>query len=94
MFKVRRSYNNSVYNILTGYGYYDPPSELVVPRGYFYNPYVPGMVTPLAPFLRNNMIEYDDGVKASIPQMASDLTEFMNFLKYGHIPDQKLTSYR
>ena len=84
-----REYKNTVYNILTGYGYYQPPSEIKVPRGCYYNPYTRGMVTTLPPFLKDNMLEYEDGVKASTPQMAFDLAEFLSFLDYGRIPDRK-----
>lgn len=81
---------NTWYNLLTGYGHYDPPSELTIPSGCYFNPYVRGMVTPLPPLLKANMVEYEDGVKASVPQMAYDLTEFLTFLKYGTLPDRKL----
>lgn len=85
-----REYKNTTYNILTGYKHYDPPGEIKVPEGCHFNPYVRGMVTTFPPFLKDQMIEYDDGVKASIPQMAFDLTEFLSFLKYGHLPDLKV----
>ena len=85
-----REYKNTLYNILTGYGHYDPPGELTVPQGCYFNPYVRGMVTPVAPFLKDGMLKFDDGVKASIPQMAYDLTEFLSFLQYGRMPDLKI----
>jgi cytochrome c1 len=88
-----REYKNTIYNILTGYNYYTPPSEVLVPKGFYYNPYVKGMVTTFPPFLKDNMLEMDDGVKASIPQMAFDLTEFLSFLKYGHTPDRKYEAF-
>ena len=75
---------------MTGYNHYKPPSELVIPPGWYYNPYTRGMVTSLRPILKDKMLEYEDGVSASTPQMAYDLAEFMSFLHYGHIPDRKL----
>jgi len=48
------------------------------------------MVTNMPPFLKDKGVEYDDGVPASIPQMAHDLTEFLAFLRYGKRPDWKV----
>lgn len=85
----QREYSNTIYNILTGYDHYQPPSEIVIPPNCYYNPYLRGMVTTQPPFLKAKMLEYEDGVAASVPQMAYDLTEFMSFLKYGRNPDRK-----
>ena len=94
-FVSAREFKNTFYNIMTGYGHYAPPGELVIPKGCYFNPYVRGMLTPFPPFLKDNMLQYEDGVKSSTPQMAYDLTEFLSFLDYGHIPDRKfdLTRY-
>ena len=85
----QREYCNTIYNIFTGYNHYNPPAEITIPPGYYFNPYVNGIMTKLPPFLKDKMIEYDDGVPASTPQMAYDLTQFLSFLKYGRIPDMK-----
>jgi len=85
-----RTFKNTTYNILTGYGYYKPPIELQIPANCYFNPYVKNMVTNMPPFLKDKGVEYDDGVPASIPQMAHDLTEFLAFLRYGKRPDWKV----
>ncbi len=36
------------------------------------------------------MIEYDDGVKASSPQMAHDVSEYLMFLAHSKVPDTKV----
>eukprot|EP00826_Nyctotherus_ovalis_P040576 TRINITY_DN4013_c0_g1_i3.p1 TRINITY_DN4013_c0_g1~~TRINITY_DN4013_c0_g1_i3.p1 ORF type:complete len:158 (-),score=27.43 TRINITY_DN4013_c0_g1_i3:340-813(-) len=85
-----REWKNTIYNILTGYGCYRPPAEITVPAKHYFNPYVKNMVTHVPPFLKNKAVEYDDGVPASVPQMAYDLTEFLVFLKHGRRPDLKV----
>jgi len=75
---------------MTGYGHYIPPEELNIPKNHYFNPYVRGMITNLKPFLSDKMLEYDDGVQASTPQMAYDLANFMAFMKYGYMPDMKV----
>ncbi len=84
-----REFKNTYYNVLTGFNYYTAPAELKVPAGCHYNPYVRGLVAPVTPFLKDNMLQYEDGVKASVPQMALDLTTFLSFFKYGTKPDKK-----
>jgi hypothetical protein len=37
------------------------------------------------------MMKFDDGTPASTPQMAHDISTFLNFLELHHIPDFKLT---
>lgn len=85
-----RERKNTIYNILTGYGCYKPPAEITVPPKHYFNPYVKNMVTHVPPFLKNKAVEYDDGVPASVPQMAYDLAEFLAFLKHGRRPDLKI----
>jgi hypothetical protein len=85
-----RAFKNTLYNILTGYGHYKPPLELEVPANCYFNPYAKNMITSVPPFLKDKGIEYADGVPASIPQMAYDLTEFLAFLRYGKRSDWKV----
>jgi len=88
-----RQFNNTVYNILTGYRYYAPPPELAICSGSYFNPYAAGMVTKCPPFLKDKMIKFPDGVPASTPQMAYDLTTFLSFLQYSNRPDFKLDTF-
>lgn len=39
------------------------------------------------------MMKYDDGTPASTPQMAHDVSTFLDFLENHNLPDIKLTIY-
>lgn len=88
-FMFSREYKNTIYNLLTGYIWYKPPAELSIPKNYYFNLYAKNMVTSVPPFLKDKAIKYDDGVPASEPQMAYDLTMFLAFLRFGKRPDLK-----
>jgi cytochrome c1 len=64
-----------VYALLTGYG--EPPAGVEVPDGGSYNKYFPGHVIAMAPPLAEDAVEFSDGTKASVKQMAHDVTMFL-----------------
>jgi ubiquinol-cytochrome c reductase cytochrome c1 subunit len=41
--------------------------------------------------LHDGMMKFDDGTPASTPQMAHDVSVFLDFLENHHWPDYKLT---
>lgn len=83
---------NHVYNVMTGYGY-KPPIGVDVPEGKFFNPYFDHMIVGMPPQLFDGMIEYEDGTKASIPQMAHDVSEYLQFVGRARGPDFKVVLY-
>ena len=83
---------NYVYNLMTGY-HYQPPFGLDVPEGKYFNPYYDHMILGMAPQLFDGMLEYDDGTKASGPQMAHDVSEYLSFVAKPQVPDIKVTLY-
>ncbi len=67
-----------VYSVLTGYE--DPPKELAAeaPEGKFYNPYFEnGHWIGMPPPLSDGAVTYDDGTKATVDQMARDVSAFL-----------------
>eukprot|EP00357_Protocruzia_adherens_P003432 CAMPEP_0115043834 /NCGR_PEP_ID=MMETSP0216-20121206/47108_1 /TAXON_ID=223996 /ORGANISM="Protocruzia adherens, Strain Boccale" /LENGTH=301 /DNA_ID=CAMNT_0002426237 /DNA_START=32 /DNA_END=934 /DNA_ORIENTATION=- len=68
-----------IYNIMTGY-HYEPPFGLDVPDGKHLNPYFDHMVVGMPRQLYDGMLEYDDGTPASTPQMAHDVSVFIDFM--------------
>lgn len=81
---------NHVYNVLTGY-HYKPPVGIDVPEGKFFNPYFDHMIVGMPPQLFDGMIEYEDGTKSSIPQMAHDVSEYLSFINRSKVPDLKVS---
>uniref|UniRef100_A0A7S3II53 Uncharacterized protein n=1 Tax=Strombidium inclinatum TaxID=197538 RepID=A0A7S3II53_9SPIT len=80
---------NYPYNLLTGY-HYNPPFGLDVPEGRYFNPYFDHMIIAMPPQLHDGMIEYDDGTPASAPQMAHDVSEYLQFVAKAKAPDQRV----
>jgi len=81
--------SNYPYNLLTGY-HYKPPFGIDVPEGRYFNPYYDHMIIAMPPQLHDGMIEYDDGVPSSAPQMAHDVSEYITYLGSSKVPDQKV----
>jgi len=83
---------NFVYNVMTGY-HYNPPFGVDVPEGKYFNPYFDHMILGMPPQLYDGMIEYEDGTKASGPQMAHDVSEYLQFVARAKVPDTKVVIY-
>jgi ubiquinol-cytochrome c reductase cytochrome c1 subunit len=67
-----------VYSVLTGYQ--DPPPQLAAeaPEGKFYNPYFEGgHWIGMPPPLTEGGVTYADGTKATVDQMAQDVSAFL-----------------
>jgi len=75
MVKARSGAENYVYSLLTGFE--EPPEGFDLPEGMHYNEYFPGHKIAMAPPLFEDGVEYSDGTKASVDQMAKDVTVFL-----------------
>ncbi len=64
-----------LYALLTGYE--DAPVGFEVSEGGAYNKYYPGHVIAMAAPLADEAVEYQDGTKATVAQMAKDVTVFL-----------------
>ena len=58
-------------------GYKDPPAGFVVPDGLNYNPYFAGRKIAMPAPLNADAVTYADGTKATVDQMANDVTMFL-----------------
>jgi len=79
--------SNHIFNILTGYQ--DPPAGLKAEPGLTYNPYFSGGFIAMPPPLYDDQIEYTDGTKATLSQMAKDVTEFLKWTAERDHDDRK-----
>jgi ubiquinol-cytochrome c reductase cytochrome c1 subunit len=75
MVKARVGGPDYVYGILTGY--VDPPADVVVREGLYYNAYFTGHEIAMPPPLFDDAVEYPDGTPATVDQMAEDVTQFL-----------------
>ena len=66
-----------LYALLTGYE--DAPPGFEVAEGGAYNKYYPGHVIAMSAPLADEAVEYQDGTKATVAQMAKDVTVFLSW---------------
>ncbi len=83
--KAREEGPQYVHALLTGYS--DPPPGMTMGGGMNYNRYFPGNQIAMTPPLREEgQVEYADGTKATVEQMAFDV---VNFLQWAAEPEME-----
>jgi ubiquinol-cytochrome c reductase cytochrome c1 subunit len=76
-----------VYAVLTGYQ--DPPKGVAMPEGMSYNPYFPNKRIAMPPPLTDDGVEFADGTKATVGQMAKDVTTFLTWAAEPEMEERK-----
>jgi ubiquinol-cytochrome c reductase cytochrome c1 subunit len=76
--KARHGGPDYVYALLTGYGKV-PPVETVIGEGRYYNPYFPGGQLSMPAPLSDGQVTYTDGTVSTVPQMARDVVQFLQW---------------
>jgi ubiquinol-cytochrome c reductase cytochrome c1 subunit len=96
--KARHDGGAYVYSLLTGYQ--PQPAELLqrfpdaqTPAGLFYNPYFPNLNLAMAPPLMDGQVSYSDGTKASVDQMAKDVSAFLIWAAEPTLEKRKQTGW-
>jgi ubiquinol-cytochrome c reductase cytochrome c1 subunit len=92
MAKARMGGPDYTYSILTGYE--DPPADVEVPEGGYYNAYFPGHVIAMPPPLSDDQVTYADGTAATVSQMASDVSQFMVWAAEPKLEERKQTGLK
>ena len=83
--KARHDGANYVYSLLTGYEP-APEGEHIAP-GQYYNPYIAGRRLAMPPPLTSEgQVTYEDGTKATVDQMTTDV---VNFLQWAAEPEME-----
>ncbi len=77
MAKARAGGPDYLYSLLTGYE--DPPSGVILTPGMNYNKVFPGHQIAMPQPLFEDMVTYDDSTSAALPQLAQDVTAFLNW---------------
>lgn len=77
MTKARVGGPDYVYAVLTGYT--PAPAGMTVPAGQYYNAAFPGHLLAMPQPIADGQVEYADGTKATVPQMARDVTQFLHW---------------
>lgn len=87
MVKAREGNEDYIYSLLTGYE--EPPAEVQVPDGGYYNRFYPGHVIAMPQPLQDDAVSYGDGTAASLDQMAKDVTQFLAWTAEPKLEERK-----
>jgi ubiquinol-cytochrome c reductase cytochrome c1 subunit len=90
--RAREGGADYIYALLTGFG--DPPADMRMGAGMNYNKYFPGHQIAMRAPLVDDQVEYADGTKATVPQMARDVTEFLTWAGAPEITERKRMGIR
>jgi ubiquinol-cytochrome c reductase cytochrome c1 subunit len=85
--KARPGGPDYLYGILTGY--HEPPAEMTVGEGMYYNAVMPGQQIAMPPPLSEGQVAYADGTTASVEQMARDVTQFLHWAAEPNLEARK-----
>ena len=77
MTKARAGGADYLFALLTGY--VDPPAGVTLMDGMHYNKYFPGHQIAMGAPLNPDQVDYADGTKATVEQMAHDVTTFLQW---------------
>ena len=90
--KARKGGADYVYSLLTGFE--TAPKGVEIGEGRHYNPYFPGGQLSMAqPLHTEGQVTYSDGTKATVDQMAHDVTAFLAWASEPESDDRKQTGF-
>lgn len=92
MVKARHGGENYVFSVLTGFA--EPPADLKMNAGMNFNPYFPGRQIAMPPPLSEGAVTYADGTKATVEQMAKDVTTFLAWAAEPKLEARKYTGIK
>ena len=81
--KSRKGGADYIYSVLMGYD--EPPANLELDDGVYYNKYMDGNKIKMAKPLMEGIITYSDGTNATEDQMAKDVTAFLTWAAEPHL---------
>ena len=81
--KARSGGADYIYSVLVGYD--DPPADLTLEDGVYYNTYMTGNKIMMPNPLFEGLVEYNDGTKATEEQMAKDVATFLAWAAEPHL---------
>ena len=81
--KARGGGVDYIYSLLQGYE--DPPSNIKLDDGVYYNKYMYGNKIKMSNQLSEGLVEYSDGTNSTVEQMAKDVTTFLMWTAEPHL---------
>jgi ubiquinol-cytochrome c reductase cytochrome c1 subunit len=106
MAKARHDGTNYIVSLLTGYtaqeGYKNEDGKVLLaefpdtktPPGLHFNPYFPNLNLAMAPpLITEGQVTFDDGTRATIPQMAQDVAAFLTWTAEPQLVKRRQTGW-
>lgn len=90
--KARAHGADYIYALLTGYT--EPPADVNLLQGQYYNKYMPGHVIAMAPPLSDDIVAYEDETPQTVSQYAKDVTEFLAWASEPELEERKRTGVK
>tara|TARA_B100000989_G_scaffold185999_1_gene139941 strand:- start:1580 stop:2359 length:780 start_codon:yes stop_codon:yes gene_type:complete len=90
--KARKGGADYIYSVLLGYE--DPPLNIKLDEGVYYNKYMYGNKIKMPAPLSDDLIEYTDGTKATEEQMAKDVVNFLMWTAEPHLEQRHKIGFR
>ena len=90
--KARSGGANYIYSVLLGYE--DPPGDITLDGGVYYNRYVYGNKIKMPKPLSNDSVTYSDGTLATEEQMAKDIVTFLTWAAEPHLEARYKLGFR
>jgi len=90
--KARKGGADYIYSLLLGYE--DPPANMKLDDGVYYNKYMYGNKIKMAAPLLDDIVEYSDGTKATTEQMSKDVVTFLMWAAEPHLETRHKTGFR
>ncbi|MFN3288240.1 MAG: cytochrome c1 [Sphingomonadaceae bacterium] len=87
--KARHDGSHYVRSLLMGY--VDPPAGFEVPEGLNYNKYFPNLTIAMVNPLSDDQVTYNDGTKATVEQMATDVAAFLTWTAEPKLMERRRT---
>ena len=75
--KSRKGGANYIYSVLMGYE--EPPADIKLDDGVYYNKYMEGKKIKMSNPLSEGIVTYSDGTQSTEAQMAKDVTTFLSW---------------
>ena len=85
--KAKKDGANYIYNLLLGYK--DPPADMEVGEGMYYNIYMAGNQIAMPQPIYDESVDYADGTNNSAEQIAEDLVVFLTWAAEPELEERK-----
>ena len=90
--KARKGGADYIYSLLLGYE--DPPADMELDDGVYYNKFMYGNKIKMSAPLLDDIVEYSDGTQATVDQMAKDVTTFLSWAAEPELEERHRTGVK